>query len=255
MLDFQPTVLDSMTLRLQKIIANAGIASRREAERLIDEGRVSVNGTVVRQQGVLADPDADRIKVNGRLLPAPEKKVCILFNKPRGCLTTVKDDKARPTVMEFFKDLPARVYPVGRLDFNTEGVLLFTNDGDLSKKLLAPKSKVPRTYLVKVRGVPEEKALNRLRRGVRLDNRPTGPMKVHIKRTTGKNSVLSIKLAEGKYRHLKRVCEKVGHPVVKINRIEFGKLNLTGLPLGAYRFLTPKEVRSLNALVREADKK
>ncbi len=244
-----------MTLRLQKIIANAGIASRREAERLIDEGRVSVNGTVVRQQGVLADPDADRIKVNGRLLPAPEKKVCILFNKPRGCLTTVKDDKARPTVMEFFKDLPARVYPVGRLDFNTEGVLLFTNDGDLSKKLLAPKSKVPRTYLVKVRGVPEEKALNRLRRGVRLDNRPTGPMKVHIKRTTGKNSVLSIKLAEGKYRHLKRVCEKVGHPVVKINRIEFGKLNLTGLPLGAYRFLTLKEVRSLNALIRETDKK
>ena len=255
MLDFQPTVLDSMTLRLQKIIANAGIASRREAERLIDEGRVSVNGTVVRQQGVLADPDADRIKVNGRLLPAPEKKVFILLNKPRGCLTTVKDDKARPTVMEFFKDLPARVYPVGRLDFNTEGVLLFTNDGDLSKKLLAPKSKVPRTYLVKVRGVPEEKALNRLRRGVRLDNRPTGSMKVHIKRTTGKNSVLSIKLAEGKYRHLKRVCEKVGHPVVKINRIEFGKLNLTGLPLGAYRFLTPKEVRSLNALIREADKK
>ncbi len=255
MLDFQPTVLDSMTLRLQKIIANAGIASRREAERLIDEGRVSVNGTVVRQQGVLADPDADRIKVNGRLLPAPEKKVFILLNKPRGCLTTVKDDKARPTVMEFFKDLPARVYPVGRLDFNTEGVLLFTNDGDLSKNLLAPKSKVPRTYLVKVRGVPEEKALNRLRRGVRLDNRPTGPMKVHIKRTTGKNSVLSIKLAEGKYRHLKRVCEKVGHPVVKINRIEFGKLNLTGLPLGAYRFLTPKEIRSLNAMVREVDKK
>ncbi len=255
MLDIQPSALDSMTLRLQKIIANAGIASRREAERLIDEGRVTVNGTVVRQQGVLADPDADRIKVNGRLLPAPEKKVFILFNKPRGCLTTVKDDKARPTVMDFFKDLPARVYPVGRLDFNTEGLLLFTNDGDLSKKLLAPKSKVPRVYLVKVRGVPEEKALNRLRRGVPLDNRPTGPMKVDIKRTTGKNSVLSIRLAEGKYRHLKRVYEKVGHPVVKINRTEFGKLNLKEVPLGAYRFLTPKEVRSLNALVHEADKK
>jgi 23S rRNA pseudouridine2605 synthase len=255
MLELQPPVLDPMTLRLQKIIANAGIASRREAERLIDEGRVTVNGTVVRQQGIQADPEADRIKVNGRLIPAPEKKVFILLNKPRGCLTTVKDDKARPTVMDFFKDLPARVYPVGRLDFNTEGLLLFTNDGDLSKKLLAPKSKVPRTYLVKVRGVPEEKALNRLRRGVRLDNRPTGPMNVHIKRTTGKNSVLSIKLTEGKYRHLKRVCEKVGHPVVKINRTEFGKLNLKEVPLGAYRFLTPKEVRSLNALVREVDKK
>jgi len=255
MLDLQLSTLDSMALRLQKIIANAGIASRREAERLIDEGRVTVNGTVVRQQGVLADPDADRIKVNGRLIPAPEKKVFILFNKPRGCLTTVKDDKARPTVMDFFKDLPARVYPVGRLDFNTEGLLLFTNDGDLSKKLLAPKSKVPRTYLVKVRGIPEEKALNRLRRGVLLDNKPTGPMNVHIKRTTGKNSVLSIKLTEGKYRHIKRVCEKVGHPVVKINRTEFGKLTLKEVPLGAYRFLTPKEIRSLSALVHEAGKK
>ena len=255
MLDTQPSALNSMTLRLQKIIANAGIASRREAERLIDEGLVTVNGTVVRQQGVQADAGTDRIKVKGRLLPPPEKKVFILFNKPRGCLTTVKDDKARPTVMDFFKDLPARVYPVGRLDFNTEGLLLFTNDGDLSKKLLTPKSKVPRTYRVKVRGVPEEKALNRLRKGVRLDNRPTGPMKVHVKRTTGKNSVLSIVLAEGKNRHLKRVCEKVGHPVIKINRIEFAKLNLKEVPLGAYRFLTPKEVRSLHALVREADKK
>jgi len=210
-----------MTLRLQKIIANAGLASRREAERLIDEGLVTVNGTVVRKQGVLADPGTDRIKVNGKLIPPPEKKIFILFNKPRGCLTTVKDDKARPTVMDFFRDLPARVYPVGRLDYNTEGLLLFTNDGDL----------------------------------VRLDNRPTGPMKVHIKRTTGKNSVLSIILSEGKNRHLKRVCEKVGHPVIKINRIEFAKLNLKEVPLGAYRFLTPKEIRSLNALVREVDKK
>jgi pseudouridine synthase len=240
-----------MAIRLQKIIASAGVASRREAERLIEEGRVTVNGTVVRQQGVLADPETDRIKVNGRLLPAAEKKIYILFNKPRGCLTTVKDDRERPTVMDFFKDLPARVYPVGRLDFNTEGLLLLTNDGDLSKKLLSPKSKVPRTYLVKVRGVPDEKTLNRLRKGVRLDNRPTSPMSVRVQRTTGKNSVLSMKLTEGKYRHIKRVCEKVGNPVVKINRIEFGKLSLTGVPLSAYRFLTPKEIRSLNALVRE----
>ncbi len=244
-----------MAIRLQKIIANAGIASRREAERLIDEGRVSVNGAVVRKQGTLADPKVDRIQVNGRPLPAEEKKVYLILNKPRGCLTTVKDNQARPTVMDFFKDLPARVYPVGRLDFNTEGLLLFTNDGDLSKKLLAPKSNVPRTYLVKVRGVPDEKKLNRLRKGIRLDYRPTSPMKVHIQRTTGKNSVLSMKLTEGKYRHIKRVCEKVGHPVVKINRTQFGNLNLTELPLGAYRFLTPREVRSLASLVREPEKK
>lgn len=253
--DSPPSAPNSMAIRLQKIIANAGLASRREAERLIDDGKVSVNGTVVRQQGVLADPATDQIKVNGKLIPAPEKKIFILFNKPKGCLTTVKDDKARPTVMDFFKDLPARVYPVGRLDFNTEGLLLLTNDGDLSKKLLSPKSKVSRTYLVKVRGIPEDKALNRLRKGVRLDYKPTGPLKVHVQRTTGKNSILVMKLTEGKNRHIKRVCETVGHPVVKITRTEFGRLNLTGLPLGAYRFLTGKEIRSLSALVREADKK
>ena len=244
-----------MAIRLQKIIANAGLASRREAERLIADGCVSVNGTVVSQQGVLADPDKDRIKVNGRLLPAQEKKSYLILHKPKGFLTTVKDDKARPTVMEFFADLPARVYPVGRLDFNTEGLLLFTNDGELSKKLLDPKSKVPRTYLVKVRGIPDDKKLRRLRKGVPLDYRPTGPMFVHVQRTTGKNSVLLMKLTEGKYRHIKRVCEKVGHPVVKINRTQFGPLTLTGLPLGAYRFLNTKEVRSLKALVRGDDTK
>ncbi len=246
--------LDSMAIRLQKIIASAGIASRREAERLIGEGHVSVNGSVVRQQGTLADPQVDRIKVNGRLLPAQEKKFYLIFYKPLGCLTTVKDDRDRPTVMDFFKDLPARLYPVGRLDFNTEGLLLFTNDGELSKKLLSPKSIVPRTYVVKVRGVPDEKDLNRLRKGVRLDNRPTGAMKVHVQRTTGKNSILSMQLTEGKYRHIKRVCEKVGHPVVKIGRIRFGNLDLTELPLGAYRFLTSRETRSLASLVRETGK-
>ena len=243
-----------MPIRLQKIIANAGIASRREAERMIEEGRVTVNGAVVRQQGVCANPEVDRIQVNGRLLPAPEKKSYLILNKPRGFLTTVKDDQDRPTVMEFFKDLPARMYPVGRLDFNTEGLLLFTNDGELSKKLLDPRSKVPRTYQVKVRGIPDDKTLRRLRKGIRLDNRPTGPMFVHIQRTTGKNSVLVMKLTEGKYRHIKRVCEIVGHPVVKINRTQFGKLTLTGIPLGAYRFLTAGELRGLQALVRGAEK-
>lgn len=239
-----------MSIRLQKIIANAGIASRREAERLIAEGRVTVNGTVVRQQGTSADPEVDRININGRPLPAQEKKTYLMLHKPRGFLTTMKDDQDRPTVMEFFKDLPARVYPVGRLDCNTEGLLLFTNDGELSKKLLQPRYKVPRTYQVKVRGILDDKALRRLRKGIRLDRQPTSPMFVHIQRTTGKNSVLVMKLTEGKYHHIKRVCEIVGHPVVKIKRTHFGRLNLTGLPLGAYRFLTAGEVKGLKALVR-----
>ena len=242
-----------MAMRLQKIIAQAGVTSRREAERLIDAGKVSVNGTVVRKQGSLVDPVTDRIQVEGRRLPPPQDKIYILFNKPRGCLTTVRDDKDRPTVMDYFKKFPVRVFPVGRLDFNTEGLLILTNDGDLSGRLLDPARKVPRTYQVKVRGIPDEKVMRRLAKGVRLDTRPTAPLKARIFRTTGKNCFLEMELTEGKKHHIKRICEKVGHPVTKISRTRFGKLNITGLPVGAYRGLTPQEIRSLRSLV--ADKK
>jgi 23S rRNA pseudouridine2605 synthase len=238
-----------MAMRLHKIIALAGIASRREAERLIEQGQVTVNGTVVRKQGSLADPAVDRIKVKGRLVPMPEKKVYILFNKPRGCVTTTRDERDRPTVMDFIK-VPERVFPVGRLDYNTEGLLLLTNDGDLSEKLLDPVNKVPRTYRVKVRGVPDAKVLARFKKGVPVDGQPAQPIQASIFRVTGKNSVLTLILVEGKNRHIRKVCEKVGHPVVKLQRIEFGKLDLANVPAGAYRFLSPREIRSLRSLVK-----
>ncbi len=238
-----------MAMRLQKIIAMSGLVSRREAERLIDEGKVSVNGSVILKQGVLADPSVDDIRVKGRRLSPPDEKVYVLFNKPRGCVTTTKDEKGRQTVMDFVTEVKVRVYPVGRLDFNTEGALLLTNDGDTADKLLDPKYKVPRTYQVKVRGVPIEKTLNRLRRGVRLDNRPTLPLKVTVQRTTGKNSFLELELTEGKKHHIRRICEKVGHPVVKISRIKFANVDLTNLPSGAYRFLSPREIRELKKMV------
>ncbi len=238
-----------MPLRLQKIIADAGLASRREAERLIEAGKVSVNGVVVRKLGTTADPRTDTIKVKGRRLPPVREKVYVLFNKPRGCLTTVRDDRNRKTVMDYFKKFPVRLFPVGRLDFNTQGVLLLTNDGELARQLLDPRNQVERTYQVKVHGIPDERDLQRLRRGVTLDGVRTGPIRVTLDRTTGRSCYLTLVLTEGKYRHIKRACEQVGHPVVKLTRTGFGNLTLSGLPAGAFRLLTPREVKRLRRLI------
>ncbi len=241
-----------MKIRLQKVIADAGLASRREAERWIADSRVEVNGKLANKPGTTVDPVSDEIRVRGKLIPRAHEKVYLLLNKPTGCLTTtVPDARGRMTVMDLIEKAPTRVFPVGRLDFNTQGALLLTSDGALSKKLLDPKYRVPRTYLVKVRGIPDEKKLRRLRRGVRLDNQPTAPVEVAIHRVSGKNCFLKLKLVEGKNRHIKRMCEVVGHPVVRLKRTHFGPLNLTGLPLGAYRFLSPREIRSLEFLVKK----
>lgn len=244
-----------MKMRLQKIIADAGLASRREAERWIAEGKVKVNGQVTKLLGTVADPKVDTIQVKGKSVVPSHEKVFLILNKPPSCLTTMtKDPRGRKTVMDFVKKAPVRVFPVGRLDYNTQGLLLFTNDGELSRKLLAPKFKVPRTYQVKVRGVPDEKKLNRLRKGVRLDNLPTAPIETKALRASGKNCVLTMKLVEGKNRHIKRVCELVGHPVIKLKRTHFSALSLKDLPLGNFRFLSPKEIRSLyKAVIPDSD--
>lgn len=244
---------DSMKMRLQKIIAQAGVASRREAERLIQEGKVTLNGNTVTKPGTLADPASDTIRVGRRLLPSRRDFVYIILNKPRGCLTAERDERGRRTVMDLVKKVRVRIFPVGRLDYNTDGLLLFTNDGALAEKLLDPKNKIPRTYLVKVRGVPQEKTLQKLRRGVRLENQPTCPVQVKIHRVTGKNCFLNLKLVEGKNRHIKNICEKVGHPVVKLHRAGFGNLNLVDLSEGEYRSLTPQEIKSLRSMVPKDD--
>ncbi|MZG30459.1 MAG: rRNA pseudouridine synthase [Nitrospinae bacterium] len=240
-----------MKIRLQKIIADAGLASRREAERWIELGKVSVNGEVVTQLGSLADPMKDDVKVQGKLIPRRQESAYVILNKPTGCLTTMeKDKRGRTTVMEYVRVVKARVFPVGRLDYNTQGVLLFTNDGKLAKKLLDPRYAVPRTYKVKVSGVPNEKTLKRLARGVHLEGENQfKPIEAKVQRPSGKNCFLILTLVEGKNRHIKRVCEHIGHPVIKLQRTHFAGLNLTGLPLGACRFLSTKEVKSLKKLV------
>ena len=244
-----------MEIRLQKIIADAGLASRREAERWILEGKVKVNNKVVTQLGSLADPRADQIKVSGKLIPKKQDEVYILLNKPTGCLTTMAEEKrGRTTVMEYVKVTKVRVFPVGRLDYNTQGALLFTNNGSLAKKLLLPKYKVERTYKVKVSGVPNEKTLKRLMRGLHINDEKFKPIDTKIQKISGKNCFLIMTLVEGKNRHIKKVCDHIGHPVIKLQRTHFGGLNLTELPLGACRFLSPKEVKSLKKLVADETK-
>jgi 23S rRNA pseudouridine2605 synthase len=235
--------------RIQKILAKAGIASRREAERMVIEGRVMVNGRVVDTLGFKADPSKDHIKVDGKKLTRFEPKVTLLFNKPRGYLSTVKDPQGRPTVMDFLKKVKWRIYPVGRLDFDAEGLLLLTNDGDLTLLLSHPRFSIPRTYLVKVGGVPDEKGLTRLKRGVMLDDGKAKVVSSYILRQGEKNSWVRVVVTEGRNRLVKRMFSAIGHPVLKLKRVEFGPIQLGNLPIGQFRYLTPAEVEDLKKLM------
>lgn len=234
-------------LRLQKILAEAGVASRRGAERLIQGGRVRVNGRVVAELGAKADPEADRIELDGRPLPPREARRCILLHKPAGYLTTRVDPRGRPTVFALLPDLGARLYPVGRLDGDAEGLLLFTNDGALTYRLTHPRHGVQRVYEVQVEGRITPSALATLRAGVLLEDGPAVPDLVQPLGHEGGRSRLRVTLSEGRYREVKRIFQALGHPVRRLVRIQFGPLRLGRLPVGEWRPLTPAEVRALTA--------
>lgn len=238
--------------RLQKIIAAAGLASRRKAEELITQGRVTVNGRVVSELGSKADAGHDHIKVDGKLLHGPQRNVYLLMNKPKGYVTTVADPEGRPTVMDLVKNARARVYPVGRLDYASEGLLLLTNDGDLANYLTRAASHVPKTYMVKVSGQPPEEAIAKLRRGIRIGTRPgerhaesvhTAPAQIRLAKDAA-NPWYEVTLIEGKNRQIRRMFEEIGHHVEKIKRVRYGPLTLD-VDLGQVRELSPHEVRSL----------
>jgi 23S rRNA pseudouridine2605 synthase len=240
--------------RLQKIIAAAGIASRRKAEELITTGQVSVNGHIVTELGTKADPAIDHIKVGNRLLKGAQRQVHILLHKPKGYVTTVSDPEGRPTVMELVRNIGERVYPVGRLDYASEGLLLLTNDGELAQKLMHASSNVPKTYLVKVSGVPEPGAVDQLRQGVMIpegrnphDKKRvrTAPAKIRSFRE-GDNPWFEVTLIEGRNRQIRKMFKAIGHDVEKIKRVEYGPLQLD-VESGKYRSLTDKEVSLLRA--------
>lgn len=233
--------------RVQKILASAGIASRRKSEELISQGRVTVNGRIV-VLGEKADPESDAIKVDGkRLKPRPQARY-LLLNKPRGCLSTVSDPEKRPTVMDFIPvGLHRGLHPVGRLDFNTEGLLLLTTDGDWSQRVAHPSHGCTKTYEVKVKGMPEQRVLDRLRRGIVLDGRRTAPCEITLRpgRGQAKTSWWIVRLAEGRTRQIREMFLRCGHPVQRLRRVSIGSLRDSTLALGGHRELLPAEVEAL----------
>lgn len=234
--------------RLQKIIAAAGVASRRKAEELISSGRVEVNGQVITELGTKADPEQDHIRVNGKLLCGPERYTYIVLNKPRGYVTTVSDPEKRPTVMDLVRGVRGRLYPVGRLDWASEGLLLMTNDGRLANGLMKAGSNVAKTYVVKVAGQPGEEKLEKLRRGVSIAEKKgkrvrTAPAQVRLLREAD-NPWLEVVLTEGRNRQIRKMFEEVGHHVEKIRRVSYGPLSLD-VPPGKFRNLTLEEVTRL----------
>jgi len=233
-----------MEERIQKIIAKCGIASRRKAEEMILEGLVRVNG-VPATLGMKADLDRDHIKVKGKLIGAVQTKVYLVFNKPVQCLTATHDEEGRPTVMDFLKRIKLQVFPVGRLDFNSEGLLILTNDGELANAVLHPKNKIPKTYRVKVDGFPDNQDIAKLERGIMLDDGITAPAKVRLVKKLKANSWMDITIYEGRKRQVRRMCERIGHSVSKLVRTRINGLSLGDLKPGEYRYLTPDEIAKL----------
>ena len=233
--------------RLQKILSQAGIASRRAAERLIAEGRVSVNGQTVREMGTKADLAADDIRVDGRRIKAAERSRYILLNKPAGYVTTRSDPQRRKTVIDLLGGVREYVYPVGRLDYDTEGLLVLTNDGNLAAALTHPRHGVERTYEAKVAGMPDEAALTRLRTGIPLDGHRTLPAVVALvnKSRRDRDGVLLLTIREGRNRQVRRMCEAVGHPVRELRRTRIGPIQDRRLKPGEWRELTENEIRML----------
>ena len=234
-----------MQERLQKLISQAGIASRRAAEELILNGRVTVNGTAVTELGSKADPDTDRIAVDGKVLRFNASHLYILLNKPTGYITALKDSQGRPLVTDLLKGVEERVYPVGRLDYNTEGLLLLTNDGEWANRLMHPRHEVEKEYHVRVRGKVLDQQLKRMAGGIELEEGATAPAEVRLLKGSDQNDWISVTIHEGRYRQVRRMCEAVSLSVVRLRRVRYGSLEIGAMKPGQFRYLTDAEVKGL----------
>jgi len=229
------------------------VASRRGAKELISQGRIAVNGRIVLIPGTHIDPARDIVTFDGDRVRMTGRRIYLMLNKPAGYLTTAKRQDGRPIVMDLISDIDERIYPVGRLDFDTEGLLLLTNDGDFAYRLTHPKFKVEKVYLAWVSGVPSEERLNELRKGVRTKRFKAAPAKVDLLKIKGGDALLRITIHEGRKRQIKHMCSAIGHKVIKLKRIQIGPIKLGNLPVGRYRFLREEEVRTILDSIKSSD--
>lgn len=240
-----------MDERLQKLLAAAGIASRRKAEEMIAAGRISVNGQVVTEPGTKADFGKDKITVDGKLVERKERKIYVLLNKPKGYVCTVSDTHGRPTVLDLLPDWHVRMYPVGRLDLETSGLLLLTNDGSFTNKIIHPARKINKVYCAKVKGVPSEEQLNLLRKGLVLEDETFGPASIRLLAKKGRDTVWEVIIHEGKKRQIRRMFKEIKHPVLELSRTNIDFLSCKGLKEGEWRFLKKEEIHRLLGDVKE----
>lgn len=232
----------TMKERLQKILAQAGVASRRKAEEIIKQGRVAVDGTVVTEMGVRVNPGDHNITIDGKPLHPENEKIYILLNKPSGYVTTLNDPLGRPIVTSLLQDVDARVFPVGRLDLNTEGALIMTNDGDLAQKIQHPSFEINKTYVAKVKGHPGTNNLTKLERGIEIEGHTTWPAKIKVLRKGPRDTTIEIVIHEGKKRQVRKMFDAIGHTVLHLKRTAYGKLKLADLPTGKYRKLHDRDL-------------
>lgn len=233
------------SIRLQKFLAEAGIASRRKAEELISEGRVIVNGNKVQEQGTRVGAN-DIVEVDGKIIGNQEKKIYIIMNKPQGLITSAKDQFGRKTVIDLLEGVSERVYPVGRLDYDTSGLLLLSNDGDFTYKMTHPSHQVKKTYLAIVTGTPDAEDMGKFRNGLKIEDYITSPASIQIREVKENKSEIEVTIHEGKNRQVRKMFEAIDHPVISLKRIKEGKLELGNLKEGEWRYLTESEVNSVN---------
>jgi len=238
-----------MQIRLNKFLAQAGVASRREVDKMIAGGEIKVNGRVIQVLGYKIDDEKDRVEVEGKKIEREEGQVYLMINKPPGYLVTLKDRFQRPTIKQLLPSLGKRIFPVGRLDYDSEGLLLLVNDGELAYRLTHPRFKVGKVYLVKVKGDPDPSRLSRLEKGIYLEGRKTAPAKIARLSRSSKRNLLKVEIYEGRKREVRKMFDAVGHRVLQLKRIDFGGVRLGKLKTGKWRFLTRKEIDTLKKKV------
>lgn len=235
-------------MRLQKFMAQCGVASRRKSEEIILDKRVKVNGLTVTELGFKVDPSKDIITVDGKLIKNKDRKVYIIMNKPKGYVTTVSDEYDRKTVLDLIKNIKERVYPVGRLDYDSSGLLILTNDGELAYRLTHPKHQVVKTYIATIKGKPDDEKLERFRHGIKIDGYITAEAEIEILNYVNEKSLIKVQIHEGRNRQIRKMCEAIGHPVVSLKRIAIGELELGTLKKGCWRFLNNEEIEYLKQI-------